>query len=175
MKTIPRIIQRRLFLFCLPGLLISIGCQRDRDGRVYVTEHYYGWVRIEYGVAGAPRLSEVSFIEREPPFRESGLLQTSSELRQDSVNVQIYFGTAMEVRPVPDDMIHGRVSSQSVVRPDGSRFGKQFETFFLGPKDLYEKHKRELARFRKANDKYVIPSLEDLPKVGNIQRFYGDD
>jgi len=151
--------------FLLPALLASIGCQGNRPVRIYVPETYYGWVRIEYGVEGAPQLSQVSFAERQP-----GLIQTSSELNPDSANAEVYYGTAMEVRPVPSDMVHDRVSSLNVVKPDGSRFEKQFVTFFLGPNDLYEKHKPELERFRTTRDAYVIPSFEDLPKVGNIRQ-----
>jgi len=37
------------------------------------------------------------------------------------------------------------------------------------PKDEYEKHQHELEQFRKGDCKYVIDSLDDLPKVGSIR------
>jgi hypothetical protein len=164
MKTPPRTMWRWKLAFLLPVLLASIACQGEKRGRVYVTEDYYGWVRIEYGIKGAPKLPEASFIESQP-----GLLRTSTELNRDSANAEIYYGTTMEVRPVASDMIHGRVSSLNVVKPDGSRFEKQFATFFLGPSELYEKHKQELEGLRKIKDEYIIPALEDLPTIGNIR------
>ncbi|MEO7970055.1 MAG: hypothetical protein ABI698_02055, partial [bacterium] len=164
MKTVPRTVWSWKLALLFPVLLASIGCRGDKRVRVYVPETYYGWVRIEYGVVGAPKLSEASFIQGQP-----GLMQTSSELDRASANNEIYYGTTMEVRPVASDMIHGRVSSLNVVKPDGSPFEKQFTTFFLGPSELYEKHKKEIEQFRKNKDEYIIPGLEELPRVGNIR------
>ena len=164
MKTVPRIVFRWKLAFLLPVLLASIGCHRDKPARIYVPETYYGWVRIEYAVKGAPKLSEYSFGERQP-----GVIQTSTEWDADSANAEVYYGTTMEVRPVPVDMVHARVSNLNVVKPDGSLLEKPFAMFFLGPNELYEKHKQELQRFRTNQDKYIVPSFEDLPKVGNIR------
>ncbi len=161
-------------LFYLLALAIfSSGCEgaKNQRARVYIREGYYGWVRIEYGVKGAPVVPVVSLFQRYyPAFPSSGLLQTSSELGRDFAGVEIYYGTAMEVRPVPENMIHGRVSDLNVTRPDGSRFDKKFETISIGPADVYEKHRNELERFKKSNDEYVIPKFEDLPRVGDILR-----
>lgn len=167
-----------MFLFCLPLSLFSVGCGDGKQKAVYIHEGYYGWVRIEYGVRGAPTLPAVSFFRSHyPSFSDAGLLQTSSELKRDVDSVEIWYGTAMEVRPVPADMIHGRISSLNVTRPDGSRFEREFETAFIGPEDDYEKHRHELEHFRKSNDKYVIPEFADLPRTGNIrhEKVYHDD
>jgi len=161
------------FLFCFLALLFSSGCEgaSNRLARAYIRESYYGWVRIEYGVKGAPDLPAVSLFRWHYPFfPSSGLLQTSSELKRDFAGVEIYYGTAMEVRAVPENMIHGRISDLNVTRPDGSRFDKKFETIFIGPANVYEEHRNELERFKKSNDEYVIPKFEDLPRVGNIRR-----
>jgi hypothetical protein len=164
-------LKRSVFLFCLQLSLISVGCgEADKRKAVYISESYYGWIRIEYGVKGAAPLPSISFFRRHYPyFSDSGLLQTSSELKRDVDSVEIYYGTAMEVRPVPAHMIHGRISSLSVIRPDGAPSEREFETAFIGSADEYEKYRHELERFQRSNDKYVIPEFADLPKVGNIR------
>src|SRR5258706_7158801 len=166
-----RTLNRLIFLFCLPLSLINVGCGGDDKRKaVYIREGYYGWVRIEYGIKGKERLPAASFFRSHYPFfSEAGLLQTSSELKRDVDSVEIYYCTAIEVRRVPADMIHGRISSLNVARPDRSPFEREFETAFIGPENEYQKHRHELERFRKNNDNYVIPKFEDLPRVGNIR------
>jgi hypothetical protein len=66
-------------------------------------------------------------------------------------------------------MINGGIISWCVARPDGTRFERDFITYFVGPNDEYEKHQHELEQFRKGDCKYVIDSLDDLPKVGSIR------
>jgi hypothetical protein len=163
-------LKRWVFLLCVALCLVAVGCGGDGTRRaVYIHEGYYGWVRIEYGVKGAPKLPATSFFRSNyPSFSLDGLLQTSSELKRD-VEVEIYYGTAMEVRPVPADMIHGRISSLNVTRPDGSHFEREFETAFIGPENEYDRHRYELERFRKSDDNYMIPEFADLPRVGNIR------
>lgn len=167
-----RTLKRLIFLFWLSVCLISAGCGgTDKRKVVYIRESYYGWVRIEYGVKVAAKLPSERFLHGgSPSFSSAGLLQTSSELQQDEASVEFYYGTAREIRPVPADMIHGRITSLNVTRADGSPFEREFETAFIGPETEYEKHRQELDRFRRSNDKYVIPTVEDLPKVGNIRR-----
>src|SRR5882762_10877495 len=97
-----RTLKRLIFLSYLPLSLISVGCGGvDNRKAVYISEGYYGWVRIEYGVTGAPKLPAASFFGSDyPSFSSSGLLQTSSELKREVDSVEIYYGTAMEVRRV---------------------------------------------------------------------------
>ncbi|SRR6266404_5543689 len=164
-------LKRWIFFFCLPLSLISVGCgEADKRKAVYISEGYYGWIRIEYGVKGALQLPSTSFFRSQyPSFSEAGLLQTSSELKRDVDSVEIYYGTAMEVRRVPADMIHGRISSLNVAKPDRTPFEREFETAFIGPENEYQKHRQEIERFRRSNDNYVIPKFEDLPMAGNIR------
>jgi hypothetical protein len=162
--------RRSLFLFCLSLCLISSCVGDDKRKVVYIREGYYGWVRIEYGIKGAEKLPAASLFRSDYPlFSSSGLLQTASELKRDVDSVEIYYGTAMEIRPVPADMIHGRISSLNITRADGAPFEREFETAFIGPENEYQKHLHELERFRKSNDNYMIPTFEDLPRIGNIR------
>ena len=150
-------------------IFLSSGCGFGGRPRAYISEHYYGWVRIEYGVAGAPPLDidrSWSFHSGSPYFSESGLLQTSSQLNQEGA--EIYFGTAMEIRPVPPNMLHGQVSSLNIPKSDGSHFAPAFEIAFIGPSDVYEKHRNELERFKRSNGQYVISSMQDLPRLRNL-------
>ena len=161
-------IRRWEFLFCLLVCLTGTGCDRGsrRPGMLYISESYYGWVRIEYSVKGTPELPAGSAWKHES-FPSSGLLQTSSELKPGFV--EFNYDTVMEWRKIPNDSIHGRISSENVTKPDGSRFEREFETLFIGSQEAYEKHRNELERFRKSEDQYVIPRYEDLPKVGNTR------
>jgi len=65
-------------------------------------------------------------------------------------------------------MEHGGIISWCVKKADGSRLERQFITYFIGPEAEYEKHKNELEQFRKDSCTYIINSLDDLPKVGNL-------
>jgi hypothetical protein len=65
-------------------------------------------------------------------------------------------------------MIHGGLISWCAKKPDGSRLERDFVTFFVGPKEEYEKHENELERFRKEDCEYLLNSLDDLPKAGNF-------
>lgn len=156
-------------LLLMPGLA---ACDEDgrRPAKIYIPDGYVGWVRIEYGVASAPRLKTDTFgpweYQRFPP---SGLLQTSSMLLDGAASADTYFyqedGTLKEL---PRDMEHGGIISRCVRKPDGSRLERDFITYFIGPEDEYEKHKNELEQFRKEDCRYVVNSLDDLPKVGNL-------
>ena len=162
---------RPVFIIWLAVLLIGAGCQGSGRPIVYISENYYGWVRIEYGRNGAPRLHRDSWFgnDHQPLFSESGLLQTSSELGQGNNSVELAYGTVMEWRAVPPEMIHARVTSMNITRSDGSRFEPAFEIAFIGPESVYQRHRIELERFRRTNDQYVIRTLEDLPKTGNVR------
>lgn len=148
------------------------GCEDDgrRPAKIYIPDGYVGWVRIEYGVAGAPALETDTFgpweYQRFPP---SGLLQTSSILRDGAASSEVYYyqedGTLKEL---PRELQQGGIISWCVKKPDGSRLERNFITYFIGPAGEYEKHKNELEQFRKDDCRYVINSLDDLPKVGNL-------
>ena len=101
-------------------------------------------------------------------FPTSGLLQTSSELHHGAASANYFYYSSSDTRPLPYEMINGGTISWCVVRPDGERLEWDFVTFFVGPKEEYEKHKQELEQFKKGECKYVLNSLEDLPQVGNL-------
>jgi len=46
-------------------------------------------------------------------------------------------------------MVNGGLISWCAKKSDGTRLEREFLTFFVGPKQEYEKHKDELERFRK--------------------------
>ena len=174
MKRILRILRSWPFMIAVAALVVVIGYEAavKRPVHVYVGENYYGWIRIEYDVKDAPKLSLNRFY---PIFNlagcvpDSGVLKTSSMPNRDFTYLDVYYGTAMEVRPVPDDLIHGRVSSQSITRPDGSHFESVFEVIFIGPEGDYQKHRREFDRYKSGENEFVIPGLEALPRVRNIK------
>ncbi|HYW74799.1 MAG TPA: hypothetical protein VE961_27485 [Pyrinomonadaceae bacterium] len=155
-----------LILLCL--LFLANGCGRGRTLPVaYISEHYYGWLRIEYGVAGGPQLDQPGiFHDYSPYFSESGLLRTSSQMKPEGA--ELYYGTTMEVRPVPAHMIHARVSSLNITKPDGSHFPQTFEIMFIGPSDVYEKHRNQLDRFKQPDGQYVMRTIQDLPRLGSM-------
>jgi hypothetical protein len=167
-----RMRRHRLVFLILPLILLShVGCEDEhrRPAKIYLPQGYVGWVRIEYGVQGAPELERDFFgpweYQRFPP---SGLLQTSSKLYDGAASVNYFYYSANDVTPLPDQMINGGLISWCVLKSDGTRLERNFLTFFVGPTEGYEKHKQELERFRKGDCQYVIESLEDLPKVGNL-------
>ena len=169
MKALPR--KSALTTLLAFIFISSLRCDGDHrmPAKIYVPEGYVGWVRIEYGVKGAPA-QESHFFEhieyqRFPP---SGLLQTSTPLKQGAASAQYFSYSGRDEKPLSEDMIQGGTISWCVRKPDGSRLEVDFLTFFVGPKDEYEKRKQELLRLKVGDCKYVIKSLEDLPKVGNI-------
>lgn len=163
-------IRRTVYLLLTLVLLSAAGCDHGhiRPAKIYIPEGCVGWVRVEYDVQGAPELDRDFFgpweHQRFPP---SGLLQTSSELHHGTATANYFYYSASGARPLPYEMINGGIISWCVKRPDGTPLERRFVTFFVGPKEEYEKHKHELERFRKGDCEYVINSLEDLPKVGN--------
>lgn len=163
---------RTLFLLLTLTPLTLAACEDEhrRPANIYIPEDYVGWVRLEYGVEGAPELERDFFgpweYQRFPP---SGLLQTSSELHDGAASANYFYYSSNGTWPLSYEMINGGIISWCVARPDGSRLEKKFVTFFVGPKEEYEKHRQELEQFKKGDCKYVINSLEDLPKVGNLK------
>lgn len=161
--------RRTLLLVVL--LLSAAGCEGEhrRPAEIYFPDGYVGWVRIEYGVPGAPALKRDFFGPMEyQRFPKSGLIQTSSKLYDGAASVHYYYYSDHDEKPLPYEMVNGGVISWCVKKPDGTRLDREFLTDFVGPKEEYEKHKHELERFRKGDCDYVINSLEDLPKVGNL-------
>ena len=154
-------------------LLCTAACEQEhrRPANVYVPDGYVGWVRIEYGVKGARELDRDFFgpweYQRFPP---SGLLQTSSTLNDGAASVNYFYYSGNSEKPLPDEMINGGLISWCAKNPDNSPFERDFLTFFVGPKAEYQQHKDELERFRRGDCDYVIKSLDDLPKVGNLRR-----
>jgi hypothetical protein len=160
-------------LLVIPLLLVSLAACEDegrRPAKIYIPDGYVGWVRIEYGVANAPRLKTDTFgpweYQRFPP---SGLLQTSSILKNGAASADsYYYREDGSLKELPRNMQHGGIISWCVAKPDGSRLEREFITYFIGPEAEYEKHKNELEQFHKGDCRYVVNSLEDLPKVGSV-------
>ena len=152
-------------------LLYTAGCEREhrRPANVYIPNGYVGWVRIEYGVKDAPELERDFFgpweYQRFPP---SGLLQTSSTLDDGAATVNYFYYSDNGEKPLADEMINGGLISWCAKKPDNSHFERDFLTFFVGPKDEYQKHKHELERFRRNDCDYVVNGLDELPRVGNL-------
>ena len=154
--------------------LAILGCESGhrRPAKVYIPEGYIGWLRIEYGVPGAPKLKADYFgpweYQRFPP---SGLLQTSSELGDGAASEDsFYYSDDGNTKPIPRNMEHGGIISWCVRKPDGSRLERAFITYFIGPEEEYEKRKYELEQYKEGECKYVMKSLDDLPKVGSTSK-----
>jgi hypothetical protein len=164
---------RTVYLLLTLLLLSAAGCEREhrRPANIYIPDGYVGWVRLEYEVQGAPELERDFFgpweYQRFPP---SGLLQTSSKLHDGAATANYFYYSDSGTQPLPDEMINGGIISWCIVKPDGQRLERDFMTFFVGPKKEYKKHEQELERFRKGDCKYVLNSLGDLPKVGNLRQ-----
>ena len=161
----------RLDLLLLLALLSQVGCEAEhqRPANIYIPDGYVGWVRIEYGVPNAPKLQRDYFgpweYQRFPP---SGLLQNSSELYDGAASENYFYYSGSNIKRLPDALINGGIISWCVRKPDGSRLERNFITYFVGPKEEYEKHEQELERLRKGDCQYVTSSLDELPKVGNL-------
>src|SRR5689334_9818551 len=90
-------------------LLFLSGCSdgnHRHNTKIYVPEGYVGWIRVEYGVAGAAPLPTEWRLP--PPMlwsREvipgSGLLQTSTKLDR-TVGGEFYFYDGDKVTPAPE-------------------------------------------------------------------------
>lgn len=164
--------RRKNIRFLLAVICLSLaGCEEEhrRPAMVYVPDGYVGWLRIEYGVPGKPELKTDFFGPWEYQwFPASGLLQTSSLLRDGAATVNYFYYSGNQTRPVRDDMVNGGVISWCVKKPNGSKLNRDFLTFFVGPKQEYEKHKHELERFNTGECRYVVNSLDDLPKPQNL-------
>ncbi|HWT01979.1 MAG TPA: hypothetical protein VN256_17150 [Pyrinomonadaceae bacterium] len=160
----------------LAGVAGCVTCGDHREpSKHYIPAGYVGWVRVEYGVAGAPSIPSDWFGPWEHfTYPPSGLLQTSSYLYQGGATMEFYYYSDDHLTPLPENMNHGGVISWCVRRPDGSRLEREFLTFFIGAKEVYEKHKHELEQLRKGDCEYVIKSLDDLPKVRNISADLND-
>ena len=164
--------RRTILLLVLAWSTAACCGPHRRPADVYFPDGYVGWVRIEYGVPGAPALDRDFFgpmeYQRFPP---SGLLQTSSTLDNGAASVSYYYYSDHDEREIPYEMVNGGAISWCVKKPDNSRLKREFLTYFVGPKEEYQKHKHEMERLRKGDCAYVINSLDDLPKVGNLSSY----
>jgi Family of unknown function (DUF6843) len=163
---------KRFLIVVLILLASQVACEDDgrRPAKIYIPDGYIGWLRIEYAVKDAPALKADWFGPWEyQKFPPSGLLQTSSTLKNGAASADsFYYREDGSLEPLPHSMEHGGIISWCVVKPDGSRLEREFITYFIGPEQEYEKHKNELEQFRQADCRYVLESMEDLSKVGNI-------
>jgi len=152
-------------------LLTQLACEEEhrRPANIYIPDGYIGWIRIEYEIPNTPKLKRDFFGPWEyQKFPPSGLLQTSSELNDGAASANYFYYSGNETRPLSHEMINGGVISFCVIKPDGSRWNKNFITYFVGPKEDYLRHEHELEQFRKGECKFVISSFDDLPTVGNL-------
>jgi hypothetical protein len=155
-------------LLLLAGLACYDGPHREPQ-EYYIPKGYVGWVRVEYGVKGAPELPSKWFEPHQQYwFPESGLLRTSSQLYQGAASAHHFYYHGKEVTPLPENMEHGGVISWIVNKPDGSPIGMDFVTFFVGSEEQYNQHKDELERYKVGDLKYVMNNVADLPRVGNL-------
>lgn len=139
--------------------------------RIYIPEGYVGWVRIEYGVPGAPEQESHYFDHTEyQRFPATGLIQTSSELKQGAASAEYFSYSLDNIKPLAENTIHGGTVSWCVKKPDDSRLDREFITFFVGSKWEYEKQKQELEKFKIGDCHYVVTGIEELPKVGNLNQ-----
>jgi hypothetical protein len=168
--------EKILWKVCLPLLLACLmlaACESESDHRrpakVYIPDGYVGWVRIEYDVPNAARLKTDFFGPWEyQKFPPNGLLQTSSELKDGAASADYFYYSGDNLKPLANEFINGGIIGGCFRKPDGAPLEKKFGTFFVGPKAEYEKHKQELERFRKSDCEYIVSSMDELPKVGNL-------
>ncbi|HEY9405328.1 MAG TPA: hypothetical protein VIQ24_21940 [Pyrinomonadaceae bacterium] len=161
-------------LFAACDLVIVAGCQDHMDDYrrpaiYYIPEGYVGWVRVNYNIIGTPELPRdgVSQIFKIPL---SGLLQTSSELKQGAASAEYFYYSGDFVRPMPEKDKRGGLISWAVKNADGSHTDKQFIYFFVGSRKEYDKHKNEIEGLKVDDFWYVVRSEEDLPKVGSLNK-----
>jgi Family of unknown function (DUF6843) len=135
----------------------------------YIPDGYVGWLRVEYDVPDAPSIPSDLFDSWEHyKYPPSGLLQTSSKLYGGAASAEYFYYAGDELKPLPESMNHGGIISWCVKRSDGSRLEREFITFFVGPEEVYEKQKSDLEQFRQGDCRYILNSLDALPKVGNL-------
>ena len=167
MKALPR--KLTLLLTCI--FMSSASCDSDHrmPAKIYIPDGYVGWVRIEYGVKGTPEQESHFFEHIEyQRFPSSGLLQTSTPLKQGAASAAYFSYSGASIKPLSEHMIQGGTISWCVRKPDGSRLDVQFVTFFVGSKEEYGKRKQEFERLKVGDCRYVVNSIKDLPKVGSI-------
>jgi hypothetical protein len=156
-----------LLIACLT--LAACESEHQRPAKVYIPDGYVGWVRIEYGVPNAPRLKTDFFGPWEyQKFPPTGLLQTSSELKDGAASADYSYYSGDNLKPLGNEFVNGGIISGCFRKPDGAPLERKFDTFFVGPAAEYEKHKQELERFRKSDCQYVVGSMDELPQVGNL-------
>lgn len=80
--------------------------------------------------------------ENENRSTSVGLLQTSSELNDGAASANYFYYSGNEVKPLSQEMINGGIISFCVAKPDGSRWDKNFITYFVDPKVEYQKHEQ---------------------------------
>jgi hypothetical protein len=161
----------RLTLLLAGVIVFSAGCESDHrmPAKIYIPEGYIGWVRIEYGVKGAPKQESHFFDHTEyQRFPPSGLLQTATTLKQGAASAEYFSYAGSTIKPLSENLIHGGTISWCAKKPNGARLDVEFVTFFVGPKEDYEQHKQELLKLKVGDCNYVVKSIEDLPKVGNV-------
>src|SRR5437868_933559 len=110
-------------LLSMLSLLSLAGCEAEhqRPAKVYIPDGYVGWVRIEYGVQGAPELQTDFFGPWEYQwFPASGLLQTSSPLRDGAASVNYFYYSGNETKPLAYEMVNGGLISWCAKKSDGT-------------------------------------------------------
>ncbi len=143
------------------------------ETNVLIPQGYVGWVRIEYGVAGAPPLER--YYRLPPPMLRqqeiippSGLLQTSTRFGQGTLK-NTYFYSGDTVNPIPKSSITCFVTHHSVRFADQA-YQREFVTFFVAGDNAKADACAALEKFKSASGSshFSMKTFADLPMPGNI-------
>jgi hypothetical protein len=122
-------------LALLTGLGLWLGMStrnlNHRSSRFLIPEGYTGWIRVEFGVQGAPPLPMEGgqYVFKIP---SDGLLRTSSAEQYGWATDHYYFYSAQGVRALPDSgpagLIWGKINGEE----SGAKGKRKYEEFFVG-------------------------------------------
>jgi hypothetical protein len=168
--------QSILLLFLLLCLASVNGCDEGPPGsrptKVYVPDGYVGWVKVEYNVPSAPSLpKDVLGAWQYQRIPETGLLRTSDQISsRGSATREYYYRSEGSDRPIPRDFVHPGIISFLIDGGGGNSIKEQFLIEFIGPTDVYEKHRAEL-KLRQVDTYWFVPEDQNyLPTIGDISR-----
>jgi hypothetical protein len=121
------------------GLAVWAGfgsSSNKRSLRFLIPEGYTGWVRVEFGVAGASSLTKerAQYVAQIPP---GGTLETSTPEQFGWANDEYYFYSSAGQKPIPRDgpqsLIWGKINGEAA----DSTGSKKYEEFFVGTEQQF--------------------------------------
>ncbi len=129
-----------IWIVCLSLLLA--GCLRPRKAAVFLLpEHYVGWVRVEYGVAGEQPLplKDGHYVVAIP---SSGFLRTSSPFEEGYADDHYYTDvrgkrTEMKEADQPDASVGEIRARRTLVMDKPGEKQRLFGAFFVGSQSEY--------------------------------------